>query len=53
MDEETVLWNQERFDQIRNKLSEFLKTLGFKKVTFIPISAKSGDNIKVFFNFTE
>lgn len=49
MDDETVMWRQERFDKIISKLNPFLKTCGFntkKHVQFIPISGFTGDNIK-------
>src|SRR5689334_15517662 len=33
------------FDEIRAAFSDFTRRLGFKDVTFIPVSAKVGDNI--------
>jgi elongation factor 1 alpha-like protein len=40
-------WSQERFEEIKGIVSEFLKHLGFKKesVYFIPISGLEGDNL--------
>ncbi|KAL0490498.1 peptide chain release factor subunit 3 [Acrasis kona] len=49
MDEPTVKWAQERFDQIVKDLSQFLKGLGYdmkKNVQFIPIAGLTGVNIK-------
>jgi peptide chain release factor subunit 3 len=49
MDEETVQWNKDRYDEIREKLEPFLKSSGFntkKHVHWVPISAYSGDNVK-------
>ncbi|KAA8904291.1 hypothetical protein TRICI_005517 [Trichomonascus ciferrii] len=44
---DTVDWQQERFDEIRIQLSEFLKKIGFKEqqVSFIPTSGLYGDNV--------
>lgn len=49
MDEPTVQWKKERFDDIVNKIRPFLKKCGFtikKEVKFIPISGLSGANVK-------
>ncbi|WFD03717.1 translation termination factor GTPase eRF3 [Malassezia obtusa] len=49
MDDPTVNWDKERYDDILNKLSPFLKASGFNPktdVTFIPVSAFSGANLK-------
>lgn len=38
-----------RFDEIRNKITPFLKSLGFNPktdLTFIPVSAQMGQNMK-------
>jgi bifunctional enzyme CysN/CysC/sulfate adenylyltransferase subunit 1 len=41
-----VEWKQERFQEIRNEIEEFLPKLGaFRDVKFIPISALNGDNV--------
>lgn len=44
---DTVDWQQERFDEIRIQLSEFLKKIGFKEqqLSFIPTSGLYGDNV--------
>lgn len=44
---DTVNWSQERFDDIRIQLTEFLKKVGFKEqqVSFIPTSGLHGDNV--------
>jgi peptide chain release factor subunit 3 len=42
-------WSQTRFDEIKSKVSPFLKTLGFnldKDVSYIPIAGLSGVNLK-------
>ncbi len=48
MDEQTVLWNKKRYDQIVKKLTPFIKkTVRFKPkdVTFLPVSAYTGANL--------
>ncbi|MEZ4371175.1 MAG: sulfate adenylyltransferase subunit CysN [Polyangiaceae bacterium] len=40
-----VDYDQRRFEEIRGEFSEFAKRLGFKDVTFIPISALRGHNV--------
>lgn len=49
MDEPTVQWKKERFDECVTKLRPFLKGCGFKikkEVKFIPISGLNGANVK-------
>jgi len=49
MDEPTVKWEKERFDEIVGKLTPFLRQSGFNPktdTTFIPVSAYSGANLK-------
>lgn len=48
MDDITVKWNQERYDECKNSLTKYLKKLGFnvKKVYWMPISGLKGYNIK-------
>jgi len=49
MDEPTVEWKKERFDECVNKIRPFLKSCGFtikREVKFIPISGLSGANVK-------
>ena len=46
---DTQGWGEERFDEIVNKITPFLKQCGYntkKDVTFIPISGLSGANIR-------
>lgn len=47
MDEESVKWSEERFNYIKDNLSEFLKKVGYKSedVFWIPISGLNGDNL--------
>jgi sulfate adenylyltransferase large subunit len=40
-----VNWSEEAFRRIRDEFSGFAAGLGFREVTFIPVSALHGDNI--------
>ncbi|XP_044586936.1 HBS1-like protein [Cotesia glomerata] len=43
---DTVDWSKERFDEISEKMSVFLKQAGFRDtVTFVPCSGLSGENL--------
>ncbi|KAG8370577.1 hypothetical protein BUALT_Bualt14G0131600 [Buddleja alternifolia] len=49
MDEPTVQWSKERFDEIESKMTAFLKSSGYnvkKDVQFLPISGLLGTNMK-------
>jgi len=49
MDDPTVEWSKDRYDQIVNELSPFLKQVGYNPavdVTFVPISGIKGLNLK-------
>lgn len=48
MDEATVQWSQERYDEIEKKLSPYLLKWGFKssEFDFIPCSGYTGANLK-------
>ncbi|KAI0774116.1 eukaryotic polypeptide chain release factor 3 [Fomes fomentarius] len=49
MDEPTVKWDKSRFDEIKDKLTPFIKAAGFNiksDVSFIPVSAYTGANLK-------
>jgi len=48
MDDPTVEWSKERYDEIEGKLSPFLKKTGFnlKEVVYIPASGFTGANIR-------
>lgn len=49
MDDSTVNWEQSRYDEIKDKLTPFIKAAGFNPkndVTFIPVSAYTGVNLK-------
>lgn len=49
MDEPTVAWEKGRFDEIKDRLTPFIKSAGFNvktDVTFIPVSAYTGANLK-------
>ncbi|KAL1407547.1 translation termination factor GTPase eRF3 [Vanrija albida] len=49
MDDTTVQWDKGRYDEICNKITPFLKGIGFNPkndLTFIPVSAQMGQNMK-------
>ncbi|KAJ9124507.1 hypothetical protein QFC24_003298 [Naganishia onofrii] len=49
MDDATVQWSKERFDEVQSKITPYLKQVGFNPktdLTFIPVSAYAGQNIK-------
>ncbi|KAL3911534.1 MAG: hypothetical protein SGILL_007244, partial [Bacillariaceae sp.] len=49
MDDPTVNWSKDRYDECVKKLRPFLKTCGFtikREVKFIPISGLTGANVK-------
>ncbi|KAH7656185.1 Protein-synthesizing GTPase protein [Dioscorea alata] len=49
MDEPTVQWSRDRFDEIESKMTPFLKSSGYnvkKDVQFLPISGLAGINMK-------
>ncbi len=47
MDDATVKWNQERYEEIKNEVSRMLKMVGFnvEKISFVPTSGWTGDNL--------
>lgn len=47
MDDMTVNWNQERYEEIKNEIGRLLKTVGYKvdKIPFVPTSGWTGDNL--------
>eukprot|EP00005_Dracoamoeba_jomungandri_P002646 CAMPEP_0174259910 /NCGR_PEP_ID=MMETSP0439-20130205/8680_1 /TAXON_ID=0 /ORGANISM="Stereomyxa ramosa, Strain Chinc5" /LENGTH=431 /DNA_ID=CAMNT_0015343995 /DNA_START=116 /DNA_END=1411 /DNA_ORIENTATION=+ len=47
MDDNTVNYSQERYMEIKNEVSSFLKKIGYrpKKIPFVPLSGWVGDNI--------
>jgi len=49
MDDHTVIWAKSRFDEIKDKLTPFIKAAGFNPktdVSFLPVSAYAGLNLK-------
>jgi len=49
MDDPTVQWEKSRFDEIRDKITPFIKAAGFNTkndVSFLPVSAYTGANLK-------
>jgi len=47
MDDVSVNWSQERYNEIKNEVSRMLKMVGYKveKINFIPVSGWTGDNL--------
>ncbi|MHC1563888.1 MAG: translation elongation factor EF-1 subunit alpha [Candidatus Hecatellaceae archaeon] len=47
MDDPSVNWSQERFEECRKEVENLLKVIGFKvgKVPIVPVSAWTGDNL--------
>jgi len=47
MDDPSVNWSQERYQEIRNEVAQLLKEIGYKvdKINFVPVSAWTGDNL--------
>jgi elongation factor 1-alpha len=47
MDDKSVNWSEDRFNEIKNEVSGFLKKIGYnpEKIPFIPISGFNGDNM--------
>ncbi|XP_065839106.1 eukaryotic peptide chain release factor GTP-binding subunit ERF3A-like [Oscarella lobularis] len=49
MDDPTVVWSQERYDECKTKLTPFLKKIGFNPKTdiyYMPVSGLTGANLK-------
>lgn len=38
-------WSQDTFDQIESEFTDFTARLGFKDISYIPLSALTGDNV--------
>lgn len=48
LDDPTVKWSKERYDEIESKLTTFLKSIGYnmqKDVVWVPISGYDGSNV--------
>ena len=47
MDEATVNWNQDRYNEVKNEVYNLLKRPGYKveKIPFVPTSGWTGDNL--------
>ncbi len=47
MDDASVNWSKDRYDEMKNEISRMLKMVGYKieKVNFIPVSGWTGDNL--------
>jgi len=47
MDDKTVNWSKDRYEEIKKEVSEYLKKVGYQpeKIPFIPISGWFGDNM--------
>ena len=47
MDDPTVNWSEERYNEVKNEVSRMLKMVGYKveKIPFVPTSGWTGDNL--------
>jgi elongation factor 1-alpha len=47
MDDKSVNWSQDRYNEIQTEVSNFLKKIGYDpvKIPFVPISGWLGDNM--------
>jgi elongation factor 1-alpha len=47
MDDQSVNWGQERYEEIKNEISSMLKMVGYnvEKIPFVPTSGWTGDNL--------
>jgi len=47
MDDPTVNWSEERYNEIKNEVSRMLRMVGYKveKIPFVPTSGWTGDNL--------
>jgi elongation factor 1-alpha len=47
MDDKSVNWSEDRYNEIKNEVSSFLKKIGYapEKIPFVPISGWLGDNM--------
>lgn len=47
MDDQTVNWSKERYEEIKNEVSRMLRLVGYRsdKIPFIPVSGWYGDNL--------
>lgn len=47
MDDPTVKWSQERFEEVREGIADLLKITGYRpdRINFVPVSGWTGDNL--------
>jgi elongation factor 1-alpha len=47
MDDKSVMWKEDRYNEIKKEVQDYLKKVGYdvKKVQFVPISGWAGDNM--------
>ena len=47
MDDKTVNWSKDRFEEIKKEMTDYLKKVGYnpEKIPFVPISGWHGDNM--------
>jgi elongation factor 1-alpha len=47
MDDQSVNWSQERYEEVKKEISRILRTVGYKveKIPFVPTSGWTGDNL--------
>ena len=49
MDDPTVEWQKSRYEEIKEKLTPFVRASGYNPktdVSFVPVSAQTGQNLK-------
>jgi elongation factor 1-alpha len=48
MDDPSVNWSKERYEEVKNEIARMLKMVGYKveKIPFVPVSGWTGDNLK-------
>ncbi len=47
MDDPSVNWSQERYEEVKNEIARMLKMVGYNvnKINFVPVSGWTGDNL--------
>ncbi|HDI01644.1 MAG TPA: translation elongation factor EF-1 subunit alpha [Candidatus Bathyarchaeota archaeon] len=47
MDDPTVNWSEERYEEVKARVAEMLKMIGYRvdKIPFVPVSGWTGDNL--------
>jgi translation elongation factor EF-1alpha len=42
---DTISYNEEIFNSIKEEMTKILKSFGYEKLSFVPVSARNGDNV--------